>query len=109
MGVCEGCTDRQFARIEASMTLEFEPKKTMKTINQIFNERSFLRNNPYFRRLAQEELDRMVQGKFMRFDHDGRYIFSRDQEGRYSWQPATRTDLIRHYLTNPSSLFSPSL
>lgn len=102
MGVCEGCTQREFVQIEASMALEFEPKGTKKTIDQILDERTIFRNNPQLRTIGQEELDMMVERRFMSIELDGsKYTFSKDQEGRYSWQPATRLDIIRYHLRRP--------
>ena len=101
MSACEGCTDREFVQIEASMALEFEPTGTKKTINELLDRNLFV-NNPYFRRLGEDELNRMVERRFMRIELDGsKYVFSKDQEGRYSWQPATRLDVIRYHLRRP--------
>ena len=101
MGICDGCTDRQFAQIEASMALEFEPKGTKKTIDQMLDRNLFV-NNPHFKGLGEEELDEMVKRRYMRIELDGsKYVFSKDQEGRYSWQPATRLDITKYHLRRP--------
>jgi len=101
MGVSGGCTDREFAQIEASIALEFGPKGTKKTIDEMLDRNLFV-NDPNFRGLGEGELDRMVERRFMRIELDGsKYVFSKDQEGRYSWQPATRLDVIRYHLRRP--------
>ncbi|MDP3992565.1 MAG: hypothetical protein U1B79_00600 [Candidatus Pacearchaeota archaeon] len=100
MGVCNGCTDREFAQIEASMALEFEPKGTKKKLDEMLDRNLFA--DLHFRRLGQEELDEMVARRSMRIELDGsKYVFSKDPQGAYFWQPATRLDIIRYHLRKP--------
>ena len=100
MGFCDGCTAREFAQIEAGMALEFEPKGTKKTIDEMLDRNLFA--DPHFRILGQEELDEMVARRSMRIELDGsKYVFSKDLQGAYSWQPATRLDIIRYHLRKP--------
>ena len=90
MGVLEGRNLAQTAILE---TFRAIPAGTKKTIEQISEEKSI----PSLRKWCQEEADKMVEERFLRVDHDGKYVFSRDSQARYSWQPATRRDVIGYY------------
>ena len=95
----EGGTARDIAQAMVSICFNFEPRGTGKTIEQILSERNI--QDESLRTLCQEEADRMVQGKFLHTDRDGEeYVFSKDSKGNYSWQSATRADILKYHLRN---------
>ena len=101
MGVSDGLTVREFLQTEASIALEFEPIGTKKTLGDMLNRTVFL-NNSQFREIGWEELDRMAKKRYMRIELDkSKYVFSKDSEGNYSWQPATRLDVLKYHLRRP--------
>ena len=98
MGVMEGGTMSDLARIQISLSFDFEKKGTKKTIEQIFNERAV--GDRVLFPLAKKEANRMVARRFLHHNLDKRiYVFSRDGDGKYSWQPATFTDRILNYFS----------
>lgn len=100
MGACDGCTSEEFAQIEASIGLDFEPRGTKKTLGELLNRRVF--NDPHYRELGEQQLNKMAEQRQMLIEMDGgKYVFSKDSEGNYSWQPATRKDIIRYHLRRP--------
>ena len=95
MAIVEGGTVRDLAQAEVLITFEFKPRGTGKTIEQILSERDI--KDELLRTLCQEEADRMVQVRFLHVEKSGKYVFSKDLQGNYSWQPATRMDIIRYH------------
>ena len=97
MGIVEGGTIRDLARESVLITLEFKPRGTKRTIEQILTERNIQEES--LRTLCQEEADRMVQVRFLHIEGDGEeYVFSKDSQGNYSWKRATRRDVLRYRL-----------
>ena len=97
MAMIEGGTARDMAQASVAICFNFEPRGTKKTIEQILSERKI--QDESLRTLCQEEADRMVQVKSLHTDRDGKtYVFSKDQQGEYSWQPATRMDVLKYRL-----------
>ena len=93
----EGGTARDIAQAMVSICFNFEPRGTGKTIEQILRERNI--KDKLLKTLCQEEADRMVQVRFLHIDGDGeKYVFSKDPQGNYSWQPATRSDVLKYHL-----------
>ncbi len=100
MGVCDGCTSEEFAQIEASFGLDFEPRGTKKTLSELLNRQIF--NDTHYRKLGEQQLNKMAEQRFMLIERDkSKYIFSKDSEGNYSWQPATRFDVLKYHLRRP--------
>lgn len=97
MGIAEGGTIRDLARANVSICFSFEPRRTKKTIEQILNERGI--TDPNLRQACQEEADRMVEQRVLYIRKDRiNYVFSKDDQGTYSLQPATRLDVLRYHL-----------
>ena len=96
MVMVEGGTERDLAQALVSICFSFEPKGTQKTIEQILSERNI--QDKLLRTLCQEETERMVENRFLHLSNDGNYAFSKDSQGRYSWQPATKLDVLRYRL-----------
>ena len=94
-GGAEG-TIRDLARESVLINLEFKPRGTKRTIEQILTERNIQEES--LRTLCQEEADRMVKKRFLYIKNRETYIFSRDSRGRYSWQPAPIKDVIKYHL-----------
>jgi len=97
MGIIDGGTMRDLARAEVDICFTFEPRGTGMTIEQILEKRGT--TNPNLRRLMQEEADNMVRRRFLFYDKDRTYVFSKDHQGNYSWQPATIIDKLRDYFS----------
>lgn len=96
MGIVEGGTIRDLAQANVLICFEFKPRGTKKTIEQILSQRKI--QDELLKRLCQEEAESMIQRRFLHIDNDGKYVFSRDSQGNYSWQPATRMDVLRYHL-----------
>ena len=100
----EGGTIEDWARAHVSIGFSFEPWGTKKTIEHIFDERN-VRDDALLD-LAKKEADKMVTQRYLHHDGDGKvYVFSKDNEGKYSWQPAT----FRDKLMNRALNFLPNL
>ena len=93
MGIIDGGTERDLARAEVDICFTFEPRGTERTIEQIFEKRHT--TNPNLRILMQEEADDMVKRRHLLVEGRKVYVFSKDSQGKYSWQSASR---IRDYL-----------
>lgn len=92
-----GGTEKDFARQHVFLGLG--PNGTKKTIEQIFRERRVNDNNLLV--LAKLEADKMVDKRFLHYDsHENVDVFSKDDKGRYSWQPATLKDKVMNYVLN---------
>lgn len=95
MVMVEGGTARDMAKAQVSICFSFEPRGTKKTIEQILSERNIQEES--LRTLCQEEADSMVKNRLLHTDRDGEtYIFSKDPQGNYSWQLATRADVLKY-------------
>lgn len=97
MGVIDGGTQRDLAQVEVDICFTFEPRGKGKTMDQIFGERGT--TDPNLRRLMQEEADNMVRRRHLLIEQDQTYVFSKDANGAYSWQPARITDKLRDYFS----------
>ncbi len=101
MGACNGCSVKEIVGPREStialMALESEPKGTKKTLAEMLG-RTLFKQNPDLRQLAQEELDSMAKRRYMKIEDGNKYIFSKDSDGRYSWQPASKRDILRYHV-----------
>jgi len=91
MSILQGGNLAQTAILETFRTI---PVGTKKTIEQISEEKSI----PSLREWCREEADKMVEERFLSVSHDGKYIFSRDSQGNYFWQSATRLEVLKYHL-----------
>jgi len=95
----DGGTIEDWARAHIDIGFFSEPYGTKKTIEQIFQERN-VKDNALLD-LAKKEADKMVAHRFLHYSLDGEiYVFSKDNEGRYSWQPSTFRDRFMNRTLN---------
>lgn len=101
MGMIDGGTraDHVFhVRHHIFSAVIYDPKRR-KSIEQILEERGEITDEK--KKTYQLEADRMIAQKFLYRDLDKKdYVFSKDKEGKYFFQPATRIDKIINYVFN---------
>jgi len=101
--IIDGGTVKDLARAHVLISLDFEQEGTKKTMEQILAERWV--SNQNLRDLVKEEADRMVSIRFLRYDENGNvYVFSKDEQESYSWQPVRLSNIFVNHLKKYLSL-----
>ena len=91
--VCgEGGTIESLAQTHVDLCFSFEPKGTKKSIEDILRERSI--SNPNVRSLCKQEAEKMVDQRCLLYDNEGKWVFSKDEQKNYSWEPARIKDRV---------------
>lgn len=78
------------------LSFTFEPKGTKKTLKEIFRDRDI--TDQYMKSLYQQEADRMVAQRYLLHEKDGVWVFSKDEQGRYSWEHARYKDRVMNFI-----------
>ncbi|HKZ33763.1 MAG TPA: hypothetical protein VJ142_00800 [Candidatus Nanoarchaeia archaeon] len=77
--------------VEVFFCFDLWPDGTKKTIEQICGEWSI--TDLGLRQKCQEEMDSAVKNKSLIIGRNGtRYVFSKDPEGNYCWEPETPSE-----------------
>jgi hypothetical protein len=99
MSAIEGGTMADFVNQNIISALEFVPKGTKKSIDQILAEMEKITDGK--KKFYQLEAERMVIQRFLYHDLDKQtYVFSKDNQGKYFFKPATRFDRIMNCVLN---------
>jgi hypothetical protein len=84
MSLCVGGTIEDFVQGEILINFSFEPKGIKKSMDEIYEARHVI--EPSLRALYQKQADYMIKKKVSLLEDKKRYIFSKDDSGRYFWQ-----------------------
>ena len=95
-------TIKDFVRNEIFLSLDFEPRGTKKTIDEMIKNGDITPKK--MRRIYRLEADKMVSRRFLKYDLDKKiYVFSKDNGDKYFWQLATLRDRAMNCILNLAS------
>lgn len=98
MGIGIGGTEKDLALANILIEFEFEPKGTKKSLDEICKARGI--TGDLMKNLCGSQADLMAVKRFMKYDKEGKWVFSKTDKGEYFWKEATFRDKCMHYLMN---------
>ncbi|MEX2017462.1 MAG: hypothetical protein WD876_03235 [Candidatus Pacearchaeota archaeon] len=99
MGCADGGSIADLARTGIFLTLDPKEKRIGKTIDEIIAERNV--TDEKMKRVYKLAANKLAEERFLHYSEEKKvYVFSRDDDGKYSWQHATINDRIANYFLN---------